>query len=83
MRMAVKGKQLDLGFEITRKQSRRVPEKVITDLSYADDIALISQDIEQAQELLSNVETQALKLGLKINSRKTEIMAFSQSEPIK
>ena len=55
---------------------------MITDLSYADDIALISQDIEQAQELLSNVETQALKLGLKINSRKTEIMAFSQSEPI-
>ena len=82
MRMAVKGKQLDLGFELTRKQSRRVPAKVITDLSYADDIALISQDIEQAQELLSNVETQALKLGLKINSRKTEIMAFSQSEPI-
>ena len=62
MRMAVKGKQLDLGFELTRKQSRRVPAKVITDLSYADDIALISQDIEQAQELLSNVETQALKL---------------------
>ena len=66
----------------TRKQSRRVPAKVITDLSYADYIALISQDIEQAQELLSNVETQALILGLKINSRKTEIMAFSQSEPI-
>ena len=55
---------------------------ILYTLSYADDIALISQDIEQAQELLSNVETQALKLGLKINSRKTEIMAFSQSEPI-
>ena len=30
-------------------------------------VALISENFDQAQELLSNVESQALKIGLKIN----------------
>ena len=30
-------------------------------------ITLLSENIDQAQELLSNAESQALKIGLKIN----------------
>ena len=35
-----------------------------SDLSYTDDIALISDEIEQAQELLSRVKMNASEIGL-------------------
>ena len=42
----------------------------ITDLRFADDIALLSEEIAQAQELLSRVEMEASKIGLHINAKK-------------
>ena len=44
---------------------------------FADDIALLSQEIAQAQELLSRVEMEASKIGLHINAKKTELMTFN------
>ena len=49
MRMAIKDNEVELGFQLIRKQSHRTHEVAISDLSYADDIALISEEIEQAQ----------------------------------
>ena len=46
----------------------------LTDLDYADDIALLSSNFEDAQNLLTRVEEEALKVGLKINRGKTEYM---------
>jgi hypothetical protein len=46
----------------------------LTDLDYADDIALLSSNFEDAQKLLTRVEEEALKVGLKINRGKTEYM---------
>ena len=46
----------------------------LTDLDYADDIALLSSNFEDAQNLLTRVEEEALKVGLKINIDKTEYM---------
>ena len=46
------GKEEELGFTITPRRSRRHPKVVLADLDFADDIALLSDEIAQAQELL-------------------------------
>ena len=42
MRMAINDNEVESGFQLIRKQSRRKPAVAISDLSYADDLALIS-----------------------------------------
>ena len=53
------GKEEELGFTITPRRSRRYPKEVLADLDFADDIALLSNAIEEAQELLLRVEMSA------------------------
>ena len=77
MRKATEGKEEDLGLTIKRRQSKRVSGISITDLDHADDIALLSNDIEQARTLLRNVETECGKVGLKLNSTKTKAMFYN------
>ena len=48
LRKAMDGKEDDLGFTITPRRSRRHPKEVLADLDFADDIALLSDEIEQA-----------------------------------
>ena len=64
------GKEDELGFTITPRKSRRHPKEVLADLDFADDIALLSDAIEQAQELLLKVETECSKVGLGLNNPK-------------
>ena len=52
------GKEEKLGFTITPRRSTRHPKEVLADLDFADDISLLSEDIEKAQEHLLRVETQ-------------------------
>ena len=73
MRKALEGRE-DLGFQLTKRWSRRHPPVTITDLDFADDIALISEEIAEAQEMLNRVETETLRIGLHLNEKKTEIM---------
>ena len=73
---------MELGFQLIKKQNRRKPAVAIANLSYADDIALILEEIEQAQELLSRVEINASEIILQINSEKTKILAFAQTNPV-
>ena len=63
MRKALEGRE-DLGFQLTKRWSRRHPPVTITDLDFADDIALISEEIAEAQEMLNRVETETLRIGL-------------------
>ena len=49
-------------------------EKYITDLDFADDIMLISDDAGNAQKQLNSVDVMARRVGLKINRAKTEFM---------
>ena len=72
MRTALDRHEDELGFLIERRKSKRSQPVVVTDLGYADDIALLSQEIEQAQLLLHKVEVEANKVGLYINTKKTE-----------
>ena len=48
-----------------------------TDFDFADDIALVSNLEDQAQELLHRVEGACGDVGLKLNAKKTEVMTFN------
>ena len=50
---------------------------MLSDLDFADDIALLSKEIWQAQELLLRVEKSVGKVGLKMNAGKTKFMSFN------
>ena len=77
LREAIKGKEEELGFYLEKKKSRRFGPKVDIDLSFEDDIAPLTQQIHQAQELLLRVEKKVGKVGLKMNADKTKSMAFN------
>ena len=76
MRLAIDGRESEIGFEIEKKKSRRHPAVNVTDFSYADDVALFSKNIEEAQILLQRVEEECENIGLNINCKKTEAMYF-------
>ena len=70
LRQAITGKEEELGFTLTPRQSRRIPVKVVTDLDFADDIALVSDTASKAQQLLRAVECECNKIGLNLNAKK-------------
>ena len=78
MRKALSGKEEELGLQILKRKSRRHHPISMTDTDFADDIALISEKISQAQEMLNRVETETRKIGLFLNEKKTETMQFNQ-----
>ena len=80
MRKAISGKETQLGFTLEPRRSRRYPSTHVTDLNFADDIALISNEIQQAKELMKQVEMEAAKVGLHVNAKKTEAMPFNQEQ---
>ena len=78
MRKAINGREEELGFQLERRRSRRQHPVIITDTDFADDIALISEEIEQAQEMLDRLETETQKIGLFLNEKKTKAMLENQ-----
>ena len=71
MRMAIDGKE-ELGFILNPKRNRQYPAEVITDLDYADDIALICHEIAQAKKLLNRVEAEAAKKCILLQCQKDQ-----------
>jgi len=76
MRTATKGTE-NLGLIITKRQSRRFPATYLTDTNFADDIAFLSDNIEDAQTLVMLVVNAANKVGLYTNEDKTEYMSYN------
>ena len=76
-------KSLDLnntkGFQLHPRKSSRHPAVHLTDADFADDIALISNSIENAQTLLNSLESAANCVGLYLNDSKTEYMCYTKS----
>ena len=72
----------ELGFTLTKSRSYRYPAEFITDVDYADDLALLSDTIGEATAILHLVETAASKIGLYINSGKTEFITYNQNGAI-
>ena len=66
------------GLTLHKKKSTYHPSKHITDLDYADDIDLLSHQINNAEILLQSLETTAHKVGLTLNSTKTECMLLNE-----
>jgi hypothetical protein len=63
---------MDDGFVLCRCTSSRHPEKRLSVLAYADDLALLSCDEEGAQRLLYRLTATAGEVGLAVNATKTE-----------
>ena len=63
MRQAIGIDALELGFKLNRKRSRRHNPNVVTDLDFADDIALVTEKLEQAQDFLHHVQKSAAKIA--------------------
>ena len=82
LRMAIDGKDKEIGSHLERRKSRRIGPVVVKDLDFADDIALLSMDIRQVQELLQSVEKCVGKVGLKMNAGKTKYMSYNQHESV-
>ena len=82
LRQAIQGREEDLGFRLTRRLSSRKRAVVVTDLDFADDIALLSEQVEQAQELLKRVKEPAKQIGLEMNAKKTKCLSFNHSEQV-
>ena len=60
----------------------KYPAKTITDVDYADDIAILANTSNQAEILLHNLERAASGIGLHVNAHKTEYMCYNQSGDI-
>ena len=75
------GREEELGFQLHRRRSSRVPAVHITDLDFADDLAVLVEDMDQAQRALNLLEQEAAKVGLVCNAKKTELQAFNQTSP--
>ena len=71
MRKAIGNDALELGFKLNRKRSRRHNPKVITDLGFADHIALVTEELEQARYFLHRVQK---------NDGKTEFHEFQSGK---
>ena len=82
LRMTFKDEEDDLGLEVQQKKIRRHKAIRVTDLDYADDLALISEQTDKAQETLCRLEAEAEKVGLYCNSKKTEVQHFNQDNPV-
>ena len=80
IRLALETRDEPLGFTVKHRRSRRHPAVTISDLDFADDIALILDQIEEAQAALMKVETAAAKVGLHLNSEKTKVIIYNQEE---
>ena len=78
MRQAIDGKEEKLGFKLDRRRSRRQHPTLITDADFSDKIALIAEDMNQAQELFTRVKIESGKVGLHLNANKTKIMHYNQ-----
>jgi hypothetical protein len=71
----------DNGLTVAPRRSSRFPAVKVTDLDFADDLALISDTIEKAQRLLHDLETAASDIGLHVNDLKTEFMLINIDDP--
>ena len=80
MRVSV-DKISDCGFQLERKRGPRNPAVHITDTDFADDIALISSRIADAQKLLNSLESAANCIGLYLNELKTEFYTPNLTDP--
>ena len=67
-----------LGLTIKKRMSSRHPAIYITDTDYADDLAITSDNVEDANIMLHKIEEAAAEIGLGVNADKTEYISLNQ-----
>ena len=70
------------GFTTHPRRSTRVPEQVLNELAFADDIANLASSIPRAQQQLNDLSREAQAVGLHINDEKTEYTTYNVTDPI-
>ena len=65
------------GFITAPGRSSRCQREVINDLNFADDVALFENFLEEVQVQLNRTAAEAQKIGLVINTKKTEFMTIT------
>ncbi|MCP4493068.1 MAG: hypothetical protein GY820_38085 [Gammaproteobacteria bacterium] len=71
----------DFGFTLHQQRSRRYPAVKIADADFADDLALITDTIAEAQRFLLSLEDLANSIGLHLNESKTKYLITPNCEP--
>ena len=61
-------------FVVIPRQSRRQPEYKLSDLGYADDIAMLLSSIRYAQKFFDPLVLAALDVGLHVNTTKFSVI---------
>ena len=69
-------------FKLTKERSRKYPAQTITDVDFADDIAILANTPAQVETLLHSLEWASAGIGLHVNAHKTEYMRFNQTGDI-
>ena len=69
----------NLGLLLSSRQGSRRPAQHLTDLDFADDLALIAESIKNAETLLQSLEEAAAAVGLLYDETKTEFISTSTS----
>ena len=80
MRQVLK-KHPDLGFTVTPARSRRIKEVRVTDVEFADDIALSTNNVKDAETLMKELERVAATVGLRMNEEKTKYLVQNIDTP--
>ena len=57
------------------KQEIKIARRNINNLKYADDTTLMAENVEELKSLMMNVKEESEKVGLKLNTQKTKMMA--------
>lgn len=70
----------DIGLTVHPRRSRRYPAVKVTDVDFADDLALTTDTAEEAQELLKSLELAANSIGLHLNEGKTKYIGINLSD---
>ena len=79
MRKYLTEREEKLGFQLRKRQSRRVPHIIVIEIDYADNRALVSEDIKEAEEMLRRVELSEKCIGLSMNTYKIKYMSYNNN----
>ena len=73
-------KNTQLGLTLVKRKSTRHPAQKITDVDYADDLAVISDHLQDAEKLFHLIEIAAEEVGLYVNASKTEYICLNEDQ---
>ena len=76
------GKKRNWVSPLHQRKSRRGHATAISNLYFADDIALLANDIDQTRMIVNRVEEECKKVGLEINAKKTKSVFFNRDSQV-